>query len=102
MSNPVTVYHADGRVELVKAGHFRKPTSPRARYKAYLRSPEWKALRRRVFARDDRKCQRCGTRKRLVAHHLTYVRFGHERLADLLTLCSGCHDHFHKGGRTVR
>jgi hypothetical protein len=31
----------------------------------------------------------------LDVHHLTYVRFGHERLEDLLTLCRPCHDAAH-------
>ncbi len=40
-----------------------------------------------------KKCERCGySSARLEVHHLTYERFGRERLGDLRVLCKTCHD----------
>ena len=74
-------------------------------YRAYMASPEWKAKRAACLARDEYTCQVCGYKKgpgldaigdviedrQLHAAHLTYARFGHELLEDLVTKCSDCH-----------
>jgi 5-methylcytosine-specific restriction endonuclease McrA len=71
-------------------------TVKREVYKAFINSPEWKAIRARVIFRDGGMCRRCRSRYRLEVHHLTYVRFGgRERLSDLLTLCEHCHQAEH-------
>ena len=59
-------------------------------YLDYLKSPQWKEKRKKVLARDKWTCQRCGGRGSDV-HHITYERFGRERLSDLETLCRECH-----------
>lgn len=67
-------------------------TSPA--YQAYIKSPEWEEIRQRRLERDQRRCVDCGSDgsdSRLEVHHLTYERFGHERLDDLQTLCHFCH-----------
>jgi 5-methylcytosine-specific restriction endonuclease McrA len=94
----------------------RKPLAKRgaakakreARFKKYLASPVWKKLRLAVFERDGFRCtanvdpgdtqMRCQredetrTGKGLICDHLTYRRFGNERLEDLRTLCKNCND----------
>jgi 5-methylcytosine-specific restriction endonuclease McrA len=60
-------------------------------YRAYLRSPQWQAMRARVLARDHYRCVRCGSRRQLEVDHLTYGRLGREWLSDCQTLCRPCH-----------
>ena len=67
-----------------------------AEYERYMGSTAWRALRRRVVARDQGRCVGCGARGALQVHHLTYQRLGHEDLADLVTLCAGCHEQWHR------
>lgn len=113
---PVTIKRLDGTVvgvvrhDLAPLGKPKVPASSpeapwvdrRARragfesYQAYLASPHWLALRRKVFARDGRHCVDCSRGDGLQAHHLTYARLGHERLSDLVTLCKGCHRKRHR------
>lgn len=60
-------------------------------YGRYLASREWALLKERVRKRCNDRCERCGG-KYEETHHLTYTRIGHERLDDLLAVCSDCHD----------
>ena len=64
-------------------------------YYQSLETPEFQELQMQVFKRDNYQCQRCGTAKNLVTHHLTYERRGHEKLSDLVTLCKECHKIVH-------
>ncbi len=70
------------------------------RYDAYMLSPEWRTLRAAVFKRDNNQCRQCGSRDRLTAHHLTYVRMFRERMEDLITLCKDCHEMQHRKTNT--
>ena len=63
----------------------------RAKYVAYLRSPEWAKIRILILARDKHQCTMCKAKQRLEIHHKRYVRFGAENLDDLTTLCHDCH-----------
>jgi len=65
------------------------------RYNAYLETPQWQTLRLAVFKRDGYLCQHCHKARATDAHHLTYVRMGHEDLADLLSVCKSCHETIH-------
>ncbi len=60
-------------------------------YNAYLLSPQWRAMRERVLARDRGVCQGCLTARATQVHHLTYQRVGRELLIDLTSLCDTCH-----------
>jgi hypothetical protein len=64
-------------------------------YAAYLWSPLWLEIRRRVFERARKRCEDCGRRASQV-HHLVYTlqNLSGESLEGLLALCDACH-----GGR---
>ena len=92
------------KTRLKKSGETKR--KKRARYEAYLRSPEWKAKRKACLERAGRRCE-CGVQVRyfpdLIAwercpegatqvHHRTYARFGHELPEDLTACCKPHHD----------
>ncbi|MDR7334307.1 hypothetical protein [Roseateles asaccharophilus] len=61
-------------------------------YPAYLQSPEWGEIRRRVLKRDGSLCRLCLAKAQCV-HHISYdepVIIG-ERDEDLISLCDACH-----------
>ncbi|UTI65588.1 HNH endonuclease [Paraconexibacter antarcticus] len=97
-ASPVLRVFRDGTHEVVRPGELakrkRRPKSKGA-YAAYLRSPAWKKIRGCVLERDDHACTSCGSKRKLQVHHLTYERVGAEHLADLTTLCDGCHRKTH-------
>ena len=69
-------------------------------YREYLRSQEWKDLRKLVFKRDNHRCVRCGyigTKKQ--CHHTNYegVETMSFSIDQLETVCHLCHDDIHKG-----
>jgi 5-methylcytosine-specific restriction endonuclease McrA len=76
----------------------RQRAARKARHRAYLRSPEWKARRRDALARASGRCMDCGTTRNLHVHHLTYKRHGNELARDLRVLCSRCHRRRHRDG----
>ena len=82
--DPVNVKRWNAR--LARRAH---PGSVKRGYQARFDRADWKKLRRLVLERDRYLCQRCGERADEV-HHLTYERFGHERIADLAASCLEC------------
>jgi hypothetical protein len=58
----------------------------------YYASRAWRLLCRAVHERGHEVCERCRFFPIQVVHHVTYERFGHELLEDLLGLCDACHD----------
>lgn len=70
----------------------------RDKYAEYIQSEDWLRKREKVLARDKHRCTRCRGIENLHVHHLTYDNLGHERLADLTTLCDLCHEVEHKAG----
>lgn len=90
-ASKVTVRYADGREEVVGKTAFKPVKSP------YMKSDRWRKKRVKVLDRDGHKCVQC---KRgdgpLQVHHLTYERYGNERLDDLVTLCERCHSTEHE------
>ena len=65
------------------------------RYRAYMKSPEWKAKRAQVRFRSGGFCEQCRTAKAAHVHHVTYANLGNEPLIDLLHLCKACHQRCH-------
>ena len=64
----------------------------------YLQTEVWKQLRNERLAKDDYRCQKCGTAYNVQVHHLRYPEvWGEENVDDdLITLCSSCHAETHK------
>lgn len=52
-------------------------------------------MRIRVIWRDKAMCRKCGARKGLQVHHLSYARLGHESFDDLICVCKKCHESIH-------
>jgi len=84
----------------------KKKSEQRKKYERYLKSDAWQVLRMRVIHRDGAMCRAqkktddgrlkmCFSRVSLQVHHLTYERFGNERLSDLITVCEQCHKTIH-------
>lgn len=58
-----------------------------------MKSARWRNIRMAMLKIAGRLCQNCGLPSTtLSVHHLTYDRFGHERMSDLQVLCKGCHE----------
>ena len=65
-------------------------------YRAFMKSPTWKAIRGLRIFKDKGQCAHCSSRRKLEVHHKTYARFGgKELMQDLLTLCVKCHKAIH-------
>lgn len=69
-------------------------------YDEYIKKhPHWQAVRRARLKHDEGKCAICRQPiegNKYHTHHLCYLRLGHERIRDVMTLCYPCHREFHK------
>ncbi len=72
------------------------PKVPRLSYREYLQTDGWRATRIRQLQIAHGRCRVCNGADQLDVHHRTYVRLGKERDSDLIVLCRGCHDVFHR------
>lgn len=59
-------------------------------YEKYIHSKAWRSKADSRLDLDNHICQVCGNAATDV-HHLTYDRFGHEKMEDLVSLCRKCH-----------
>ncbi len=67
--------------------------NPRPLYRPDLHGRRWQAIRRAVLLRDRYRCRVCLRAARLEVDHIRPIRQGGEawNLANLQTLCRGCH-----------
>ena len=69
------------------------------------RPTDWNQRSRKVKQRDDRRCTNCGASGpgvTLNAHHNVPLKDGgSNRLSNLTTLCSDCHDAIHHNNKTA-
>lgn len=77
------------------ASYAKRTLEFQRRYDAYLKSPQWASLRRKVFARCENLCEGCRVNRATEVHHLTYRHFENELLFELVGICRQCHDRFH-------
>ena len=71
-------------------------------YQLYLRTKHWQQVRAAALLRYDNRCAVCNSPDQPDVHHRTYERRGCERPEDVIVLCRGCHDLFHKNGKLFR
>ena len=64
-------------------------------YSNYLKTDNWKRIRKLVLERDQYLCQGCRTKKAVHVHHTTYDFLGDELLFQLISLCVDCHQKIH-------
>jgi hypothetical protein len=90
---------ADGISDLIGPRRTRLSTrndrGHSTRYQLHLQSAAWATTRRRILKRAGHRCEACRQRRPLQVHHLTYQRLGAELDADLMALCSSCHQAQH-------
>lgn len=66
------------------------------KYRAYLLSPTWAAIKLDLLHTRGQRCERCQKKtKYLQVHHLTYARIFKEEPEDLLLVCDKCHKKEH-------
>lgn len=76
-----------------------KATVDRSGYRAYIQSPEWRAVRERYWAsKMPKDCYVCDAprSKGMHLHHRTYKNLGSERLMDLVPACARCQELIHE------
>lgn len=69
-------------------------------YRRYLKSPEWRMLRKTALKRDSYRCLRCGYIGNLQVHHINYVGIYENfnfSVDQLESICYDCHNDVHKG-----
>ena len=64
-------------------------------YQQYIASPEWKAMRDKIFERCGGLCEGCREQPAVEVHHLSYRHFMAEFLFELAGLCHECHERWH-------
>lgn len=68
----------------------------RMSYSKYLNAREWRLKRQILFCLYD-GCQLCGkSEDSYRVHHNNYFNKPLEKMADLVVLCSNCHDSYHR------
>lgn len=79
------------------------------RYKKYIRSKEFKAVKKIVEERDGGQCQTCGRTRQdgvtLSCHHRVYRHLyegGEAEAGDCITLCSICHRAIHSAKKNYQ
>ena len=73
-------------------------------YLLYLKSPEWRTVRKQALINAAYRCQECGVWLKpslLHVHHLNYDNLGDEDPEDLLVLCQQHHEAADKERRTA-
>ena len=70
-----------------------RPKRPRIR----LEPEAYQRLLQEVLARDNWRCQLCGSRQNLQVHHQAFrSQSGDDLEANLITLCASCHHRVHR------
>ena len=67
------------------------------KYMEFMASDDWETIRKAKLRRSGRECERCHTKENLQVHHLNYDdELGKISYADLMVLCSKCHNLTHQ------
>ena len=66
-------------------------------YQEYLRSPQWKRLRRETVDAYGGRCIKCRWGDNLDVHHIKYPdRWENDSMNNLTVLCHDCHQKEHR------
>ena len=66
-------------------------------YNDYLKSNEWKQIRKLYFKGKRKSCLCCKSTKIIQLHHKSYKRLGTtSEIKDLISVCNSCHKKIHK------
>ena len=77
--------------EVVSPPAPRREPVPRSEHKRYTDSRDWKLQHAYRVDLAGGRCERCGSNRRLQAHHLNSDRVGQELLEEVEVLCRACH-----------
>jgi 5-methylcytosine-specific restriction endonuclease McrA len=95
-SNEIRIFEAMAKKGKISRIKLRLSELHNENYKNYIQSSQWADLRKQYFQRAGYRCMLCnGSGGGLELHHRTYRNLGHEKPADLITLCNNCHNFFH-------
>ena len=99
-----TTLSVDSPVDTVaiyySAGALFVPEDMLVEYRTYLKSSEWRLLRKQALKRDSHRCVRCGYIGYLQVHHTNYhgiyenMNFTVDQLE---SVCDLCHTDIHSG-----
>lgn len=64
-------------------------------YSIYLETEHWNIVRTDALCRADYHCQLCCSTTNLTVHHNSYCNLYEETPADIIVLCSKCHEKHH-------
>lgn len=64
-------------------------------YQDYLSSRKWNRRKHAFNRTNEKSCAACASEMRLLVHHLSYERVGHEPDDDLVILCWPCDEELH-------
>ena len=81
--------------QAIKLAHIEHPKLAKW-YSDYLQSPEWAALRAKIYDIAKGSCERCGiSHGKMCTHHKTYEHVGAELPSELILVCEPCHVDLH-------
>jgi hypothetical protein len=83
----------DGSFFAGYGNEFSRPNFWKQRPKKSDAHQQW--LWKGVMKRCGGVCEACGENPAKLLHHVTYERYGHELLTDVLGVCRECHGKFH-------
>ena len=65
------------------------------RYRTYVRTMHWRALKTKRLSRAGNKCEQCHGTNKLEVHHINYKNLYDATLDDLKVMCHECHNSHH-------
>lgn len=74
----------------------------KSKYQKLIDSPEWENRKKRYYEIHLKKCDICGTKKKIHLHHLSYRDVVNAFDYELVPLCNSHHKEFHKRYKTKK
>jgi GTP cyclohydrolase I len=87
-----------------KCGKFKR-TEEQINSMIKKKTKEWNNYRKKALQYYGEECQRCGSTKNLIVHHIDFLndnsKFGNHNIENLMVLCKSCHSKYHTEKRKV-